>query len=165
MVLQQELTAIDGGPNCRREPKNEVILARVDNLASIFGMNNFELAVLAILKQIIIRFDDIGVVPVSKLIKLFEGVDFEIIIGLEDTDIFAMGKFNSLVHTVAIAGVRLVENDYARVFGGEFLDDSQRIISGAVVDTDDFEFGEGLVDQASESRAQKLGSVVNWNKN
>ena len=53
-----------------------------------------------------------------------------------------------MVHAVAIARVFLVEDDDARVALGVFFDDVERMIGGAVVDTDDFEVFEGLGEEA-----------------
>ena len=59
--------------------------------------------------------------------------------------------------------VFLVDGDNARVFFGVFFDYFGRVISGAVVDDDNFEILISLSSDRSEAFVEILGSVVDRN--
>lgn len=159
-IFKEEFAAINGGPDGRGELEEEVVAARVEDFASVFGRDDGVFAAGFAFEEIIIGFDNVGVMPGGELVEVLESVDVEIIVRLEDADVFTPGALDSLVHAVAIARIGLIDDDDARVFLSEFLDDGVRIVGGAVVDADDFDVGESLVDEASERLTQIIGGVV-----
>lgn len=98
--------------------------------------------------------------PFGELGEAGEGVELEPVVGFEEAEVAAAGELNSLVHAVAVAGVGLVEETETVVGGLVGFDDGERVVGGAVVDTEDFEVAEGLVDEGVESLAEIGGGVV-----
>lgn len=94
---------------------------------------------------IIISFDDFRFLG-CELVEFFVSIELNPVIWLEDADIFSVSFFQALVHAVAITGIRLVDDDDTAIALRIFGEDFPRIISRAIVDTNNFEFAKSLVD-------------------
>ena len=69
----------------------------------------------------------------------------DLIVAIDETDIFAASSLKTIVPGGRLASVFLMNDLDAAVFAGVAIGDLAGIVSGAVVDEDDFEILVGLV--------------------
>ena len=113
----------------------------------------------------VVGLDDFGAVPFGELGEAGEGVEFEPVVGFEDAEVVAAGELDSLVHTVAVAGIGLIKEADAGVGSLIGLEDGEGVVGGAVVNAEDFEIAEGLVGEGVEGLAKVEGGVVDGDEN
>ena len=113
----------------------------------------------------VVGLDDFGAVPFGELGETREGIKFEPVVGLKDTEIATAGEFDSLVHAVAVAGIGLIKEAEAGVSGLVGLEDGEGVIGGAVVNTEDFEIAEGLMGEGVKGLSEVGSGVVDGDEN
>lgn len=100
----------------------------------------------------------------GELVEFLESVRFEPVVRFENTDVFAAGFFEPLVHGITITGIFLVNNDDTRVFFGIFFNNVKRAVGRTVVETDDFEVAQSLADNAVQTLTQVFLDVIDRDK-
>ena len=91
----------------------------------------------------------------GSLVEPLERICGHVVVGVDEQQILARGDGDASVAGAGEPPVLLVENDDARVLGGEARDDLAGPVGGAVVDAHDLDVGQRLRNEAF----QTLGKV------
>lgn len=98
--------------------------------------------------------------PFGELSEAREGVKLKPVVGLKDAEVATAGELDALIHAVAVAGVGLVEETETGVGGLVGFDDGERVVGGAVVDTDNLKVAEGLVGEGVKGLTEVGRGIV-----
>lgn len=149
--------------------KNVAILSGAENLIGVcggnFGGDGGAFGIFYRAEFVVVCLDNVGLIFFCGGVKFFESVRLDPVVWLENTNVCAVSAFEAEIHTVAVARIGFVDDLDAGVLGGEFLDDFEGLVGGAIVDTDDLEILEGLTSNTSERLAQICFDVINGDQN
>ena len=87
-----------------------------------------------------------GILFVKWLEKFFDEIFFDLVITINETDIFASGELDTMVPSTGLSSIFLVDYLNTGIFLGVFFGNFIRVVGGAVVYQNNFEFLIGLID-------------------
>lgn len=138
VVIEEELAAIDSGPDSRGELEEERMFwaakRAIREVGGVFGGGGEDFldglaAGFSGAEFVIVGLDDVGVEFLRSSIEALESARLSPIVRLDDADVFAFGLAKGEVHAVAVAGVFLVDNDDTGVALSEAMNDVERVVS------------------------------------
>ena len=106
----------------------------------------------------------VGVKAIGRVHKLFQRIGRHKVVGLENTHVLAARHLEPAVHRVAVAAVGLVDHLHTRVALHVLADNRRRVVSRAVIDTDDLNILERLRQGGIKTLTQVALNIVNGDK-